>query len=124
MKSSFKLFSLLSLCGFCQVTSAQIYSFENGKVPADWSIDKGRLTVSTDKYKLGNRSLKVDWKAGATLTLPTPEGLLQASRKKNGGLNTWVYNDTPTKASLLFSFKDKNGKEVCRLPFFLDFKGI
>lgn len=123
MKSSFKLFSLLSLCSFSQLTSAQIYSFENGKVPEKWSIDKGRLNVSNDKYKLGSRSLKIEWKPGATLTLHAPEGLLKASQSKAGGINTWIYNDTPTKASLLFSFKDKKGKEVCRLPFYLDFKG-
>lgn len=81
MKSSFKLFSLLSLCSFSQLTSAQIYSFENGKVPEKWSIDKGRLNVSNDKYKLGSRSLKIEWKPGATLTLHAPEGLLKKISK-------------------------------------------
>ena len=113
------LFALL----FSLPSFAQIYSFEEKTIPSDWKINKGTLTLSTNKYKLGNQSLKVNWKRDATLLLPSPQGISEASKSRNGGMNVWVYNEIPVNSHLVFSFKNNDGKEVCQLPFLLNFKG-
>lgn len=118
----FLLTLLLSYC-FPSAVSAQIYSFEDGKVPDGWHITQGKLTVSPQRYKLGYQSLQVAWQAGAVLTLPSPQGITQACKSSNGGITTWIYNESPLESNLTFSFKDKEGKEVCQLPYSLNFKG-
>lgn len=123
MRTNIFLLTLLLVFCFSQAASAQFYSFEDRKVPDGWNINKGKLTVSPQRYKLGNQSLQVVWQAGAVLTLPTPQGIDQACKSNNGGISTWIYNESPLDGNLTFSFKDKEGKEVCQLPFSLNFKG-
>lgn len=123
MRTNIFLLTLLFFYCFPQAASAQIYSFEDGKVPDGWHINKGKLTVSTQRYKLGTQSLQVAWQAGAVITLPSPQGIAEACKSSNGGMTTWIYNKSPLESNLTFSFKDKEGKEVCQLPFSLNFKG-
>lgn len=106
-----------------QSVFSQIYSFEDNKIPKGWKVEKGTLNISTEKYKSGNHSLQINWKQEAILTLPTPLGISEACKSKKGGINTWIYNESPVKEHLIFSFKDSCGLEVCRLPFSLNFKG-
>ena len=101
----------------------QTYSFEDSKIPENWKIDKGTINTTENKYKSGKQSLQIKWKQGAVLTLIAPNGLSEACKAKNGGINAWIYNESPVKEHLVFSFKDSEGKEVCHLPFLLNFKG-
>ena len=114
--------AILSL-SFQDSAAAQVQSFEDRTVPENYSIDKGRLSISSEKYKLGSSSLKIDWKGGAAVIADRPEGISEASASRNGGLSTWIYNTVPVRDSLVFSFLDKDGKELCRLPFCMDFTG-
>ena len=101
----------------------QTYSFEDSKVPVNWKIDKGSITTTEYRYKSGKQSLRIKWRQEAVLTLIAPNGLSKACKAKNGGINAWIYNESPIKENLVFSFKDNKGKEVCNLPFLLNFKG-
>lgn len=123
MKKKNYILSFLLIHLSCQPAFSQIYSFEDGKLPNGWTINKGSIAISPDKYKLGEHSLRINWNAGATLTLPSPLGISDACKNRNGGLDTWIYNESPVNEPLIFSFKDKNGKEVCQFPFLLNFKG-
>lgn len=123
MKKNISIVILLISLAIRQSAFSQIYSFENGKVPEGWKADKGVLHISSEKYKSGSQSLQIKWKQGAILTLPSPAGISEAYKSRNGGMNAWIYNESPTQENLLFSFRDETGKEVCQLPFLLDFKG-
>lgn len=123
MKKNNYIITLLLLFIFCQSASSQIYSFEDGKIPDGWKIDKGTLSISPDRFKLGHQSIQIKWKDGATVTLSSPDGISAASKSKSGGIDTWIYNEIPTDNHLIFSFKDEKGTEVCQLPFLLNFKG-
>lgn len=123
MKQSYYILTIILLFFSCQPIFSQIYSFEDGKIPNDWKMNKGTLSLSQDKYKSGKYSLKINWTQGATLSLSSPIGISEACKSKSGGIDTWIYNELPINAPLLFSFKDENGKEVCQLPFLLNFKG-
>ena len=123
MKKNLSIVILLISLAISQSVFSQTYSFEKGKVPEGWKIDKGVLHISSEKYKSGSRSLQIKWKQNAVLTIPSPTGISEACRNRNGGMNAWIYNESPTKENLLFSFRDETGKEVCQLPFLLDFKG-
>ena len=100
-----------------------ILSFEERAVPEGWSIDRGKLSVSKERFKLGNRSLEVDWKGGAELSVFAPEGIDGASAARTGGMNLWVYNEVPYDRDIVFSFRDASGDEVCSLPFHIGFRG-
>ena len=100
---------------------SQIYSFEDNKIPGDWSINKGTLNISADKYKLGNQSLQINWKQGAILTLQSPSGISEACQNKNGGINVWIYNKFPINEHLIFSFKDTNEKRSLSISFSTQF---
>lgn len=73
---------------------ARTMSFEGKSVPENFSIDRGKLSISAQKYKLGSTSLKIDWKAGAQVVISHPEGIAEASASSNGGLTAWIYNET------------------------------
>lgn len=105
------------------VKAQSYYSFENGEIPDKWKADKCSLAVSAEKYKLGKRSLKIAWKAGAKLDMPFPMGIEAAAGKKNGGIAAWLYNTKPVDAPLVFIFKDKEGRELGRSEFRLAFSG-
>lgn len=123
MKRNKYIATLLLLFISCQSAFSQIYSFEDGKVLDEWTIGKGMLRISSEKYKLGQQSLQINWKQEDILTLSFPLGMSEACKSKNGGMNAWIYNEQPINHPLIFSFKDEKGKEVCQLPFLLNFKG-
>lgn len=93
-----------------QTATAQIFSFENGKVPAEWKIDKGSLQITDQKYKGGKHALQITWKQGANLSIPCEKQLAQAVKGKNGGMNVWIYNTQPTDEPMTFSFRDKTDR--------------
>ena len=102
------------LCFITEVMKAQVYSFENKKVPKEWSIDGGKLEVSRLKYKEGKQSLKVVWDKNAIVRFTGKESLDAASRSVNGGITAWIYNKVPVTEYMYFSFADESGAEVCR----------
>lgn len=105
------------------MAKAQIYSFEANRVPVEWKIENGNLNISKVKSKLGKQSLEVNWKAGATIRFTNEDNLKVASKSMNGGIAAWIYNEFPMEESIYFSFSDKEGKELCGLPFRMNFKG-
>lgn len=121
-KNTYIIAFLLSLMASPPVFS-QLYSFENGHIPEGWKADQGTISISAEKYKLGERSLQIKWQQGTILTIPSPDGISEACKSKNGGINTWIYNEIPANEQLTFSFKNEKGEEVCQLPFLLNFKG-
>lgn len=123
MKNNIYLVALLIFLVNSQSAFSQIYSFENNTPPNGWKIDKGMLNISSEKYKLGSQSLQINWQKGSILTIPSPAGISEACKSRNGGMNVWVYNESPIKEKLTFSFKDEKRKEVCQLTFLLNFKG-
>lgn len=103
--------------------NAQMYSFEDGKVPSFWNVDKGAIKISSEKYKLDKKSLQVDWKSGAIIQNADAESLKKASLSGAGGISLWIYNTKAINEQAIFSFVDKNGAELCQLPFNLNFEG-
>lgn len=102
---------------------AQIYSFENSEIPLNWNLEKGILSISSSKYKLGHQALQIQWKAGDKLTISQPLGIEKASQSSNGGINAWFYNTLLTTDSIRLAFLDVNHQELCHLNFQLNFKG-
>lgn len=113
----------LLLFMICQDAFSQIYSFEDGSVPADWSATKGNLSVSADKYKLGSRSLRWDWVGGDKLKLTNLNSLKEVSTRVNGGITLWIYNTKYSTDDLTFSFIHISGVEKCTYKFKLNFTG-
>ena len=102
---------------------AQIYSFEDGLVPTNWTASLGTLQTSTTKYKLGTKSLKWDWKANDVLSALNPIGLSTASSAGGGGILLWIYNTTASTQPLVFTFYNSTGVQKCSKSFNLNFQG-
>lgn len=103
--------------------AAQIYSFEDSQVPQGWSLTGGSLETSSLRNKLGKNSLHLTWTGRSVLSIDTPAGIEDACKARSGGLATWVYNENPIDAPMIFLFQDKEGKTLCQLSFNLNFKG-
>lgn len=119
-----KSLSLLCTSLFvCTSLWAQVYSFERKDTPSEWSIDKGKIEITNQRKKLGEQSLKLIWKPNAVISFTNSAALELASKSRNGGLTAWIYNENPSSQSLVFSFLDAQGKEVCCLPLSMNFRG-
>lgn len=118
-----KIIILILSAFVCGESFAQVYSFEDGMVPAEWNINNGKISVTDKKHKLGVNSLKVNWKPKSVICFTNASGLEIASKSKNGGITAWIYNENPIIKPLIFSFLDKSKKEVCQLPFSMNFSG-
>ena len=123
MKKQILIALTLVFTSFSSILKAQIYSFEDGLVPTTFTTNQGSLTVADKKFKLGNKSLSWDWKAGSKLTVSNPTGMEEASKIRDGGIYLWVYNAVPSNSKLVFSFSDKTDQIKCHLDFNLNFKG-
>lgn len=98
-------------------------SFESEHDLSLWNIDNGRLMQNKDHFKDGKMSLGIAWEGGAVVTSGFRDGLEEASASRSGGMNLWVYNEVPADAGMEFVFTDSGGRQVCRLPFHLNFTG-
>ena len=96
------LFALLAL-PLTTINADSLYSFE-GNIPTGWNASKGILSISQEKAKLGKSSLCWDWNAGSILTV-TDSNITSTSSDKKGGIRLWIYNDTPTNASIIINFQ-------------------
>ncbi len=117
------LFALTILISFfTSLSKAQIYSFEDGLVPAAFTTTNGTLQNATNKYKLGTKSLRWDWTANAFMTVANPTGL-STSSTSGGGITCWVYNTVASNSKITFSFKNSAGVQKCKIDFNLNFVG-
>ena len=117
------LLTAMAATVFCTAAPAQIMSFEDSAALENFSIDKGKLSVTSQKYKLGRKALKIRWESGAEVRISHPDGIAEASGARNGGMNAWIYNEIPATDTLTFFFLNAKGRELCRLPFCMDFEG-
>ncbi len=108
------------LFGISKNTFAAIYSFEDGIVPSDFS---GNLQVSSERYKLGTKSLQWNWTANSTCTITNPSNLFSSSQNSNGGVTFWIYNPVAINQQLNVIFRNASGIQKCNLPVKLNFKG-
>ena len=122
MKNYFR--SLLLLLFFTTLIHAQTISFEDGLIPANWSTNTGSLTIVTNKYKLGTKSIRWSWVANSKINISNPENIEAASTNNSGGINVWVYNSTPSPTAILvFSGLNSSNQVKCHIDFNLNFKG-
>ena len=95
MKKFNLIFWFCFLLGSLLKAQSNIYSFENGLKPDEFSCQLGSLEVSGQQYKLGGNALCWSWKPSDVLSVVRPLNLVDASKLSGGGLTTWIYNDTP-----------------------------
>lgn len=121
MKKKLFLLSAVLLAAAAGIR-AQIYSFETPQADA-WSAENARLSYSAERFKLGKRSLRIDWGPGAVVRIGNPMGLEQAAGAPNGGIALWIYNERPAAEPLHIVFRNAEGADVCEVACELGFRG-
>ena len=104
--------------------SAQVsYSFENG-LPSQVKLrGRGELSLSSDRYKDGNMSLKFSWQGQSELMLVEPKGIAKSMLNEKNGLTLWLCNENPDSQPLRIAFKDAKGSEICYFNVDMGFRG-
>lgn len=124
MKKIYSCFSLFSIFLLMHVSLyGAVISFENADVPAEWSVLKGSIFTSSDKAKLGTKSLCWSWTGGDILSAVNPDGLSTYSSLSGGGITLWVYNTVASNSSIKFSFYNSANQEKCNFLYKLNFVG-
>lgn len=100
-----------------------VISFEGTTIPTGWSAEKGTISISSDKAKLGNKALCWNWTGGDVLTTVNPDGLSTFSTKSGGGITLWIYNTKAENNSIEFSFYNSANQKKCNMSFKLNFVG-
>ncbi|WP_303315287.1 chondroitinase family polysaccharide lyase [Flavivirga abyssicola] len=123
----FKLVLLIFICFQARV-HAQDQSFEGTSVPSNWNAALGSLSISSNHYKLGSKSLQWDWSANDELTVTNlqAEGLVPAQVQSffQNMFRIWIYNTNAINTgSLEIEFYDNNGVKQFNYPFYLNFTG-
>ncbi len=101
-----------------------IYSFEDGLVPSVFKVQKGALSVSQMRSKLGNSALKWDWVSGDVM-VASPLSLNTASTMTVGGINVWIYNEKASgeKLTMWFGEFEYSTTRSCQFEVNLNFEG-
>lgn len=119
------LLSLLFILTFFFKTPllGAVISFEGTTVPNGWSSQKGTVSISSDKAKLGSKALCWNWTSGDVLSAVNPDGLSTYSTRSGGGITLWVYNTKAENTFIDFSFYNSADQKKCNLQFKLNFVG-
>ncbi|WEK20035.1 MAG: chondroitinase family polysaccharide lyase [Candidatus Pedobacter colombiensis] len=92
-------------------------------VPNNWSTINGRLSITTDHFKLGEEAIKWDWITAGKSVLKIQNSAFKAvAANPRSTFVVWIYNETPVNDRLVFKF-GTNDKTACSFDFKLNFKG-
>ena len=115
-------FFLVSIISVQAAINSQ-YNFEKG-VPGFVRVSgNGAVGPSAEKFKDGKSSVKFSWQGQASLDFNNCTDI-EASMKVNGaGIMIWIYNTSPMKDPLRFTFWNWSNEEICHFDFNMDFRG-
>ena len=99
------------------------YNFEK-EFPYFVSV-KGNASaeLSMEKFKDGAKSVKFSWNGPAEMVFKNCSDIAASMKVNGAGLMMWVYNTTPMKDPIRFSFLDWGDKEICYFDVNADFTG-
>lgn len=91
-------------------------------IPVSWSVSKNQsLVIDTSFAKIGNQSVKWNWKSGGKLEI-TDSSLQQILNNPRSMFTCWLYNPVALKDSIVFVF-EKDGERLVSFSFGLNFTG-
>ena len=91
-------------------------------IPSGWIVSKEqRLTLDSNFTKIGNQSIRWDWKQNGNLII-TDTALQNIIDNPRSMFTCWLYNPIPLNDSLVFVF-EKKGKRQVSFSFSLNFTG-
>lgn len=103
-----RLLFVLLFIGYRSVASyaqTQTDICENS-VPADWNIVNGRLSMTSNHFKLGKQSVQWDWTAGKSLLKVQNAAFKSVSVNPRSTFVVWIYNEKPVNDKLVFKFEN------------------
>ncbi len=103
------LFSALCLSSTICGQEIKLYQFENG-IPTSMKVNNlTTISISSEKHKDGEYSLKWDFKPGETLTIQGNVGYIMVKKnqqeKARSSYVMWIYNQTPINSVMQIQFK-------------------
>lgn len=114
------------LTGVLYAKDLKVYQFEN-EIPKNIETNiKDSISITKEKYKDGESSLKWKFKKGETLSILGDVGYTVfktgEQEKARSSYSMWIYNENPIDDELLVQFK-KDGVVKCWFPIKMNFKG-
>lgn len=114
------------LTGVLYAKDLKVYQFEN-EIPKNIETNiKDSISITKEKYKDGESSLKWKFKKGETLSILGDVGYTVfktgEQEKARSSYSMWIYNENPIDDELLVQFK-KDGIVKCWFPIKMNFKG-
>lgn len=116
----------IMLTGVLYARDLKVYQFEN-EMPKNIKVDvKDSISISKEKYKDGESSLKWKFKKGEALSILGDVGYtvfkIGEQEKARSSYSMWIYNEEPIDGEMLVQFK-KDGIVKCWFPIKMNFKG-
>ncbi|MHA4989779.1 chondroitinase family polysaccharide lyase [Cetobacterium somerae] len=116
----------IMLTGVLYARDLKVYQFEN-EMPKNIKVDvKDSISISKEKYKDGESSLKWKFKKGEALSILGDVGYTVfktgEQEKARSSYSMWIYNEEPIDGEMLVQFK-KDGIVKCWFPIKMNFKG-
>ncbi|MGL4510934.1 chondroitinase family polysaccharide lyase [Cetobacterium sp.] len=116
----------IMLTGVLYAKDLKVYQFEN-EMPKNIKVDvKDSVSISKEKYKDGESSLKWKFKKGEALSILGDVGYTVfktgEQEKARSSYSMWIYNEKPIDGEMLVQFK-KDGIVKCWFPIKMNFKG-
>ncbi|MEG0514864.1 MAG: chondroitinase family polysaccharide lyase [Cetobacterium sp.] len=116
----------IMLTGVLYAKDLKVYQFEN-EMPKNIKVDvKDSISISKEKYKDGESSLKWKFKKGEALSILGDVGYTVfktgEQEKARSSYSMWIYNEEPLDGEMLVQFK-KDGIVKCWFPIKMNFKG-
>ncbi|MCX3068119.1 chondroitinase family polysaccharide lyase [Cetobacterium somerae] len=116
----------IMLTGVLYAKDLKVYQFEN-EMPKNIKVDvKDSVSISKEKYKDGESSLKWKFKKGEALSILGDVGYTVfktgEQEKARSSYSMWIYNEEPIDGEMLVQFK-KDGIVKCWFPIKMNFKG-
>lgn len=114
------------LTGILYGKEIKVYQFENGIPKNIVSSKKESVSISKEKYKDGESSLKWKFKKNDSLSILGDTGYTVFKKgqqeKARSSYSMWIYNEEPIDGEMLVQFK-KDGVVKCWFPIKMNFKG-
>ncbi|MGL5229208.1 MAG: chondroitinase family polysaccharide lyase, partial [Cetobacterium sp.] len=120
------ILGVMMLTGILYGKEIKVYQFENGIPKNIVSSKKESVSISKEKYKDGESSLKWKFKKNDSLSILGDTGYTVFKKgqqeKARSSYSMWIYNEKPIDGEMLVQFK-KDGVVKCWFPIKMNFKG-